>query len=345
MSIPSRNISNKDSVQETVRLILGGDIMLGRMVKGAILRHGPEYPLGEVSEVLKKADLTLVNLECALTSSKTQWPGEPKAFYFGAPPEAIQSLIGAGIDGVSLANNHTLDYGVEGLLETVDLLKKNEIEFAGAGVNLKEARRPAIIERHGIKFGWVAYSDHQEDFAAIETRPGIAYLNLEDEEKAIEQIREDLLQMKKAKVDWPILSLHWGPNMVLRPSIRFKHFAHAVIDSGFKILFGHSAHVFHGVEIYKNCPIFYSTGDFVDDYYVDPDFKNDHQLFFELEVKGSDLDRITLHPIFIQKCQTVPAKEEQFEYIVKKMTGLCKEMGTKVEQKGNKVWIRVGKNG
>lgn len=326
---------------ETVRLILCGDLMLGRLVNKAILKYGPGYPLGKVSDTLKKADLTLVNLESAITSSTSKWPGEPKAFYFGAAPEAIESLLQAGIDGVSLANNHTLDFGETGLLETIDLLKRNKIEYAGAGSNLKAAREPMIFKRNGIQFGMVAYCDHQEDFTAGDSRPGTAFLNLEDEKKALEQIREDLLKMKRAGVDWPILSLHWGPNMVWRPSRYFREFSHTVIDSGYKILFGHSAHVFHGVEIYKLSPIFYSTGDFVDDYYVDPDFKNDHQLFFELEINGGELDRIILHPVFIQECRTVPADKEQAEYIVKQMTRLCQEMGTKVEQKGARVWIPV----
>lgn len=103
-------LPNKESrSDETVRLILCGDLMLGRLVNKAIFKYGPGYPLGKVSDTLKKADLTLVNLESAITSSTSKWPGEPKAFYFGAAPEAIESLLQAGIDGVSLANNHTLD--------------------------------------------------------------------------------------------------------------------------------------------------------------------------------------------------------------------------------------------
>lgn len=331
----------KNISKRTVRLILAGDVMLGRLVGEAILKYGADYPLGEVSETLKNADLTIVNLECALTSSNTRWPGERKAFYFGAPPGAIQSLIGAGIDGVSLANNHTLDFAVEGLFETVNLLRKHHIQFVGAGSNLKEARKPATFKHQGIKFGMVAYCDHQEDFSASEERPGIAYLDLEKRENALDRIREDLSQMKEAKVDWPILSLHWGPNMVRQPSGRFRRFAHEAIDSGYKILFGHSAHLFHGVEIYKECPILYSAGDFVDDYQVDPELRNDHQLFFELVVTGNSLERIFLHPVFIQNCQVVPAGEEAFEYTVRKMMELCEEMGTNVNRTGNRVWINA----
>jgi poly-gamma-glutamate capsule biosynthesis protein CapA/YwtB (metallophosphatase superfamily) len=116
---------------------------------------------------LSQADLTLVNLKCALTSSITEWPAkEPKPFNFGAALEASQSIIWAGIDGVSLANNLTFDYGVEGLLETTDLLKKSRIEFSGAGFKLKEARKLEIFKRHGMRFGVASYCDHQEDFTS-----------------------------------------------------------------------------------------------------------------------------------------------------------------------------------
>jgi poly-gamma-glutamate synthesis protein (capsule biosynthesis protein) len=105
------------------------------------------------------------------------------------------------------------------------------------------------------------------------------------------------------------------------------------------MLFGHSAHVFHGIEIYKGRPIFYSAGDLVDDYTVDPDFKNDHQLLFDLELTRSALRRIELHPVFIEDCRTVPATGEAREDIVRRVTALCTEMGTVVRRDGDRVWI------
>ena len=324
---------------EMVRLILGGDVMLGRIVARQIQHLGAQYPLGEIAAIMKQADLTLINLECAITSSQELWSGAPKAFYFGAPPEAVQALVGAGVDLVSLANNHTLDYGEGGLRETLSLLRTKGVVFTGAGANLDEAQSPGTIERKGIRFGMVAYCDHQEDFSAGEARPGISYLDLRDHERALDQIREGLNRLKKAGVNWPILSLHWGPNMVHSPSSQFVRFAHAAIDLGYGILFGHSAHVFHGIEIYKNRPIFYSVGDLVDDYYVDSEFKNDHQLLFDLELTRSEVRRIDLHPVFIEDCRTLPATGDQFEFIVDRITGLCAEMGTKVQREGKRAWI------
>lgn len=306
--------------------------MLGRIVKELICEQGSDYPLGEIAASLRGADLALVNLECAITASSETWPGEPKAFYFGAPPEAVRALRGAGIDLVSLANNHTLDFGMQGLLETLRHLHEHGIRHAGAGVDLEEARAPAYLERKGVRFGMVAYCDHQADFAAEPGSPGIAYLDLGDEGAALEEFRRGLARIRQQPVDWPILSLHWGPNMVDRPSEHFVNLARAAIDMGYRLLFGHSAHVFQGIEIYRGWPILYAAGDLVDDYYVDPEFRNDHQLLFELELDRAALRRIRLHPVLIKDCRAQPAQGEQREYIAQRITRLCAEMGTEVRR-------------
>lgn len=317
--------------EESVRLIFGGDVMLGRLVADEIRARTPLYPMGRIASLMKSADLTIVNLECAITTSDKLWHGEPKPFYFGAPPQAVESLVDAGVDLVSLANNHSLDFDYKGLSDTLVHLQSHNIAYAGAGNNLDEARAPAIIEKNGIKFGMVAYCDHQEDFAATGSRPGIAYIDLENEKLSLKLLQQDLDRMKQAGVNWPILSLHWGPNMVERPSERFVRIGHAALDMGYRILFGHSAHVFHGIEIYKGCPIIYSAGDLVDDYYVDPYFRNDHALLFELELTVTDLKSIRLHPVFIEECRTQSANGMQAEYIARKMTEHCAEMGTMVK--------------
>ncbi|GAB3538200.1 CapA family protein [Noviherbaspirillum agri] len=325
-----------------VRAMFGGDVMLGRNVKECILRFGPDYPLGPIAPLMRDADLTIVNLECAMTPSLEQWPGMPKAFYFGAPPQAIASLAGAGVDMVSLANNHALDFGTEGLIDTLHTLQQHDIAYAGAGADLDEALSPALVERHGLRFGMAAFCDHQSDFAADKHTPGIAWLDFDDESAVTRAWHTALNRLRQQGVDWPILSLHWGPNMVFRPSRKFRRLAHAAIAMGWKILFGHSAHVFQGIELHHGCPIIYAAGDLVDDYYVDPDFRNDHQLLVELDLSPERVRRITLHPVFIERCQTRTARGDEARYIIDWMTVLCKEMGAKVQQDGRKMWIDVG---
>lgn len=313
---------------ETVKLVLGGDVMLGRNVGEWIRRRGPDYPLGKIHEVMAGADLVMVNLECAITASTTLWSGSPKAFYFGAPVEAADALLMAGVDVVSLANNHVLDFDYEGLDDTLDVLKDAGIAYVGAGRNITEASSAVFFERNGISFGMTAYCDHQEDFCATKDTAGINYIDLSDEKAVLSRFRADLDGM--GKIDWPILSIHWGPNMVESPSSHFRTLARGAVDMGFGMIFGHSAHVFQGVEIHEGRPIFYGCGDLVDDYLVDPRFANDHQLLFELEVSRKSFEKIRFHPIFVESCMALPAAGRHRDFVIERITRLCREMGTAV---------------
>ncbi|WP_083191069.1 CapA family protein [Legionella jamestowniensis] len=317
------------------RIMLGGDVMLGRLVKEAIWLEGIDYPLGKVTPLLRQVDGVIVNLECAITTYPYQWPGAEKAFYFGAPPEAARILAHCGVKLVSLANNHILDFDKEGLLDTLDYLSQENIAYAGAGYNAIEAYKPVSVQIKHHKFGMAAFCDHQPDFTATAKHPGMAYLNLNNEKKAVKQFEHSLKQMQDSCVTWPILSLHWGPNMIFRPAKVFRKLAHLAINMGYKLIFGHSAHVFQGIEIYRQVPIIYAAGDLVDDYYVDPHFKNDHQLLFELEITEKTITGCKLHPVFISYCQTKPANKAQFNCIAERMQALCAEFGTTVGVKGN----------
>lgn len=311
-----------------VRLMLGGDVMLGRGVGVCIERYGPTYPLGPVASLMRDADLTIVNLECAITASNDVWRGKPKAFYFGAPTLAVNTLTDAGVDIVSLANNHTLDFDVGGLHQTLSMLRTHGISFAGAGEDSRAAIAPVFIERQGIKFGMVAFCDHQRGFAADKHRPGIAWIDLDDEVTTLSVWRRSLQGLREANIDWPILSLHWGPNRVVQPSVQFKRLARAAIDMGWKILFGHSAHVFHGIEIYRGYPILYAAGDLVDDYAVDPDLRNDQQLLIEIACDRAQVRLVRLHPVVIDRCQTRPATGKMRDEILRRMTMQCQALGS-----------------
>lgn len=323
------------------RILFGGDVMLGRMVRDAIAQYGAAYPLAPVAALMRRADLTVVNLECAITASSRRWTGTPKAFYFGAPLQAADTLVSAGVDMVSLANNHILDYGAQGMRDTLEQLDRHGIHYTGAGENRREALQPAIVRRDGLTAGMVAFCDHQDDFAAQDDRPGIAHITFDDERAAISTLEAALAPLLQAGIDWPVLSLHWGPNMVTRPSGVFRRAAHAAIDMGWKILFGHSAHVFQGIEIYRGCPVIYAAGDLVDDYYVDPGFRNDQQLLLELTLEPRGLRRIGLHPILIRGCQARLATGKDFDTIVQSMAVLCGEMGTPVLQEAGAAWIAI----
>ena len=323
----------------SLRLMFGGDVMLGRLVREVMLRDGIHAPLEGVAPLLRSADLAIANLECALTDSTERWHGAPKAYYFAAPPEAGQALVDAGIRLVSLANNHSLDYDVQGLADTLRILDALGIAHTGAGPDRAWALSPAVVACGDVLVGMAAFCDHQADFAATDDQPGIAWLTLHDETAAADAFARALAPLRAAGVRWPVLSLHWGPNWVTAPVPHLRRLAHAAIDVGWKIVYGHSAHVFHGIELYRGWPILYAAGDLVDDYAVDADLRNDHQLLFEVQLGEDALRRIVLHPVFIRHGRVAPADHTRRTWIVTRMQALCRDLGTTARLDGDQLVI------
>jgi len=326
------------SPREVITLALAGDVMLGRLVDLAILAKGPRYPWGDVLPLVQAADLSLVNLECVIAES-----GEPftprRVFYFRAHPEAIEVLTLAGIDYVTLSNNHALDFQAPALLETIRHLDEGGIAHAGAGRNAQEASRYALLEAKGVKVGVVAFADHFREYAATESRPGTNIIPITVNEGHFHRVRESIEAVRAAGADLVVFSIHWGPNMRHVPSGDFRDFAHAVMDAGADVFHGHSAHVFQGIEVYTGKPIFYDTGDLIDDYYVDERHKNDQQLLFLVYATADGVERIELIPVSISHMQVNRATGAVFDEICERIDGLSKAMGTEIRQEGDRLVV------
>src|SRR5215210_4408469 len=163
-----------------LNLALTGDVMLGRGVTEALDPHTrPEEPWGDVMPLLEASDLRITNLECAITDHERPWTRTPKVFHFKAPPSAIETLRAARIDACSLANNHTLDFEEQGLLDTLEHLDAAGIQHTGAGRNREEAEDPAILAvpaDHTRRVALLAFTDNEPPFAAGTNRPGTNYL-------------------------------------------------------------------------------------------------------------------------------------------------------------------------
>jgi poly-gamma-glutamate synthesis protein (capsule biosynthesis protein) len=326
-----------------ITLAFGGDVMLGRLVNQAVLQRGPRYPWGDVLPLVREADLALVNLECTIAESGEPFE-PPRVFYFRAHPKAIEVLTLAGIDYVTLANNHALDFQAPALLETIRHLDEHGIAHAGAGANLAEASRPAMLEAGGIKVGVVAFADHFREYGATEETPGTRIITISTEEQHFSRVREGIQAARDAGADLVVFSIHWGPNMRQVPSPGFVTFAHAVMDAGADIFHGHSAHIFQGIEIYKGKPILYDTGDLIDDYYVDPKLRNDQQLLFLLTATSQGVERIELIPLLISYMQVNRATGDDFDEIAERIRRLSADMGTEIRQEGDRLVIEVGKH-
>jgi poly-gamma-glutamate synthesis protein (capsule biosynthesis protein) len=328
---------------DPITIALTGDVMLGRLVNSAFQQRGPAYPLGDVLPVLQAADLRIVNLECVIASSGRPWARWHKAFHFRADPIAIQTLKLAAVDCVSLANNHVLDYGEEALLEMLDLLERNGIPYTGAGRNLEAARQPALLGAKGLHVGVIAFTDNEPGWLATKTSPGTNYIPISSEQPTLTLVRKSIADAREARADLVVFSMHWGPNMRQRPSLEFRQFAHAVIEAGADVFYGHSAHVFQGIEMYRERPIFYDTGDFVDDYAVDPDLRNDYGLLFRVEagVEDRKVRHVELTPLLISDCRVNLAAGGDRAAIIQRISDLSSEMGTMVRQDGERLSIHT----
>lgn len=325
-----------------ITLAFGGDLMLGRWVNVMILERGPLYPWGDVLPLIRDADLSLANLECVIAEGGEPFT-PPRVFYFRAHPKAMEALTLAGIDYVTLSNNHALDFQAPGLLETIRHLDEHGIAHAGAGGSLEEASRFAMLEANGLKVGVVAFADHFQEYAATESTPGINFMPITLEERYFRRVREGIEAARAAGADLVVFSIHWGPNMRHAPTQEFVDFAHTVIDVGADIFHGHSAHIFQGIEIYKGKPILYDTGDLIDDYYVYEEHKNDQQLLFLVTATSDEVERIELIPLLISMCQVNRAKGPAFDEIFERIRKLSEAMGTEIRREDDRLVIEIPK--
>lgn len=231
-----------------------GDIALSHKYSTILNIKGADYPFEHVKGYFSQSDIVLANLEAPFCYSGKTYPLKCS---LKAEPGYINGLKNAGISVVSLANNHILDYQEKAMYETIQLLNDNGIQSFGAGNNLEAARKPAIIERNGIKAGFLGYCDVVIDspFYARENFRGISPFR-------IEYIRQDI-QILRPKVDLLILSLHWGVENYSLPSPAQISIGHQLIELGVDLIIGHHPHVIQRVEKYKDAYIAYSLGNFI----------------------------------------------------------------------------------
>ncbi len=321
-------------------LAFAGDLMLGRTVARHVTTRGRLAVWGDILPTLWSADLVLVNLECALTRSTSEWrDGERKTFYFRADPRAVRVLTAAGIDVVSLANNHVLDFEAQGLRETIAALDRAGIAHAGAGIDRAAAIRAARVDANGLRVALVACADHPREWEATDERPGINLISV-GSETDLERLASSI-QSARADADLVVLSLHWGPNMRDRPSPEFRSFATAAIDAGADVVWGHSAHVVQGIEFHRGRPILYDTGELVDDYAVDADLRNDLGALFLLHVRGAAVDEVALLPLRISDMRVARAVGEDRAWFVDRVTSLSAELGTTIEAADGRLIARA----
>jgi poly-gamma-glutamate capsule biosynthesis protein CapA/YwtB (metallophosphatase superfamily) len=306
----------------------------GRIPRAAKFSYVWGAALQELSRV--QPDVRVINLETSITRSGMP---APKGINYRMSPENAACLVSADLDCCVLANNHILDWGRAGLIDTLETLERLRIESTGAGIDLDQARAPAIL----------AIPDRGRVivFAAASVTSGVPVTWAAKSEASGVNLLTDLSSASVARIahevacvrqpgDVVILSIHWGPNWGYKVPEEERRFAHELVDrAAVSIVHGHSSHHPKAMEVYRNRLILYGCGDFLNDYegirgYEE--FLDDLTLmyFAEVDLVSGDLVSLEMVPLQIRRFQLAPASSEDTEWLLWTLDRECRRFGARM---------------
>jgi poly-gamma-glutamate synthesis protein (capsule biosynthesis protein) len=282
-AIPSAVFSPTEREAPPTVIMVTGDVMLGRTVEGISSARGFDYPFLHTKDIFFGADAVFSNLEGPIPATHEKTPAY--SFRFSFHPNSIKALHDAGVSVVTLANNHTLDFGEEGYADTVRELEKNKIAPVGHAVNINE----------GTTFGKI-YRGREVRFVGLNDT--YTPIDIGKAAKVIADLKKDGA--------FVIVAVHWGEEYRTVSNKRQQTLGHALMDAGADVVVGHHPHVVEEVEIYHGKPIFYSLGNFIFDQY----FSEETQQGLAVKIAIGDKEaRYELIPIDLRKSQ--PKRSEK----------------------------------
>ncbi|WP_409345676.1 CapA family protein [Paenibacillus sp. MBLB4367] len=309
---------------ERVTLTFVGDVIMAETVESAMKQHGYDYPFKQVKPYLERADVTIANLETPVTERGTK---QDKEYAYQSTPKAMPAFKDSGIDIVNLANNHSLDMGVEGLIETFDHLAKHGIERFGAGRNRAEAYSPVIVEKKGIKIAFLGFTRVYPNSAwfAGEKTPGLASMYDFALPLAVEAI-----EAARKKADLVVVVAHWGVERQDLPEAYQRQAAKAYIDAGADLIVGGHPHVLQGFETYKDKWIVYSLGNFI--FTTNDVAKTWETIILEASCTKERQCEVKAVPVLTKWAQPVPLEGEAGAALLQRLSSIS--YGAKVGADG-----------
>lgn len=307
----------------------GGDVMMTSYFKMYIDSKGVDYMWEDVSDLIKSADYSLFNLETSvsLRGSDTK----PEGFGFRSDPSTLRGLKNAGIDMVSLANNHVIDYGRDALSDTMSSLKEYGIEYIGAGENKSEASKINYQTINGIKIAFIGTTEilGYKHWVAEDNKSGVFYLdksNLDEINKIIKEANE--------VADYIVVVAHWDREYVDFPETETIEMAHTFIDNGADIIIGHHPHVLQGIEYYKEGIVYYSTGNFN---FLIKNENASQSALFELSFDKEKIVSSKVYPIKINACKAnfLEKNSKNYNTIISNLNERSEDFGTCIDNDGN----------
>jgi poly-gamma-glutamate capsule biosynthesis protein CapA/YwtB (metallophosphatase superfamily) len=254
------------AVGPVVTAIAFGDVLTSRTVDAKMVAAGDfNSPFRSVGERLAAADLAFGNFEGTISRNARPRPGGTS---FVSRPQVVEGFKFAGIDFLSLANNHVGDFGPRTLIETVHLLRDAGIATTGAAANELLAREPAILERHGVRFAFVSFNAIVGPPVVDSDTPGAVWIHMAPwnpfRQSELDAVAEDV-RKARARADVVIVYPHWGQEYTAKPNPDQRRVGRALIDAGADMVIATHPHWVQGAEIYKGKLIAYSLGNFVFD--------------------------------------------------------------------------------
>lgn len=305
-----------------------GDILMGSFIGNYIDKNDVNYPWNDVAPILNKSDLSVANLETSVSNQGITF--KPPGYGFRSNPGTLHGLTNAGIRFVSIANNHTLDFGEAAFIDTMDYLKKNKIGYTGGGMNREEAQKPHILKKNGITSAFISYSQIIPDpgWIASKSRPGISALEMNRLPETLEYIHS-----LSKKYDLVFVILHWGVEHTRIPEQWQTNLAHKMIDSGAAGIIGHHPHVLQPIEFYKNKPVIYSLGNFV---FLVFNQDSSETGIFEMTFDRRGFKKGFFYPVFINYCKANLLNPEQThgKRIISTLNELSLPFGARVTPSG-----------
>lgn len=297
-----------------VRLMAVGDLEMAFGVSRRIVNIGVEVPFADVAHIFDDADIVVANLECSLSRNGEPWP--KKQLHFGATPKAAEALAVGGVDVVSVANNHSLDFGPRAFLDTLDLLDEAGVGHYGGGRNSAEARAPLIVERNGLRIAflsyvtafWGPYSFSTRAWKATADKTGVAIANVDD-------IATDVTAAREI-ADVVVVSIHADGEYRFKPKTSQRKMADAAVGAGAALVIEHGPHVLQGYRRGANTLIAYSLGNF-----VFPGYDGDarYSAILDVSLSAEGVDSFSWIPIYLVKALPRPATDKETDWIMARL--------------------------
>lgn len=307
----------EQTIEPTLSLSFVGDVMMAGNVEKTLLEKGYDYPFTYVKPLFLADDYTIANLETPITERGK--PADNKAFVYKSSPAAVPAMKAAGIDAVNLANNHTMDQGVEGLLDTIRTLEDHQLEYVGAGRDEARAYAPVFLKKNGIRMALFGFSRVVPEYSwyAGKNKPGLAAAY--DHTLAVEAISQ-----ARKEADLVVVIAHWGKEKVDFPVDHQTMLAHTFIDAGADLVVGGHPHVLQGFEKYKDKWIAYSLGNFIFTRAVEP--KTWESMVLQASCTKNGDCELTMLPYHAELGQAIPMNEADGTSLIDRIESLSEQV-------------------